>query len=66
MFCQVIRHHKEGLLAKAEPFALHGCRHHFKRFPCPHFVSEQSVAAVENVRYCVELMLTKHNFRVHS
>ena len=31
LLCQVVGHHKEGLLAQAQPFAFHGSGYHFKR-----------------------------------
>ena len=53
-------------MAQAEPFALHGCRRHFKGFPGTDFVRQQRVAAVEHMGNRVALMLPQTNIRVHA
>ena len=47
---QVIRHHKHGLVAKAEALALHRCRDHLEGLACADFVCKERVAAIQNVR----------------
>ena len=53
-------------MAQAEPLAFHGCRRHFKGFPCTDFVCQQRVAAVEHMGNRVTLMLPQPDIRVHA
>ena len=50
---QVIGHHKHGLVAKAEAFALHRRRDHLEGLSCADFVRKECVAAIQNVRNSV-------------
>ena len=62
----MIGYGKQGFAAQAEPFGLHRCRHHLESFPCAHGVCKQCIAAVEDVRHGVSLMLPKLDFGVHA
>ena len=62
----MIGYDKQGFAAQAEPFGLHRCRHHLESFPCAHGVCKQRIAAVEDVRHGVSLMLPKLDFGVHT
>ena len=57
---------KHTLLAQPQALALHGRRHHFKGLACPHFVSQQGVAAVEDVGNGVFLVFPQLDLRVHA
>ena len=63
---QMVRHHKEGFLAQAQPLGFHRRRHHLKRLPCPHYVCKQGVAAIEDVGDGVHLMLPQGDLRIHA
>ena len=66
LLSQMIWDDKKRLLTKPKPLGFHRCCHHFKRFPCPHFVRQQRIAAVQDVCNSVPLMLAKLNFRGHA
>ena len=66
LFNQVIGHHKHGLVAKAEAFALHRRRDHFEGLACTDFVGKERVAAIQNVRNSIQLMLTELYLRIHT
>ena len=63
---QMVRHHKEGFLAQAQPLGFHRRRHHLERLPCPHYVCKQGVAAIEDVGDGVHLMLPQGDLRIHA
>ena len=63
---QMVRYHKEGFLAEAQPLGFHGRRHHLERLPCPHYVCKQGVAAIEDVGDGVHLMLPQGDLRIHA
>ena len=47
---QMIRHHKHGLVAKAEALALHRCRDHLEGLARADLVRKERVTAIQNVR----------------
>ena len=53
LFNQVIGHHKHGLVAKAEAFALHRRRDHLESLARADFVRKECVTAIQNVRNSV-------------
>ena len=55
LFCQVVRHNKERLLAQAKSLALHCRRDHLERLPSPYLVGKQRISAVEDVGHSVQL-----------
>ena len=66
LLCQVVGHHKEGLLAQAQPLALHRRRDHFKRLAGTHHMGKQSISTVEDVGDGVDLVLAERDLRVHA
>ena len=66
LLCQVVGHHKEGLLAQAQPFAFHGSGYHFKSLAGTHNVCQQRISTVENVGDGVDLVLAERDLRVHA
>ena len=66
LLCQMVGHNEKGLLTQAKPLAFHGSGHHLESFSRTNLVRKERIAAVENVRHSVELMLTELNFRVHT
>ena len=63
---QVVWHHKEGLLAQAQPLGLHGRCHHLEGLTRTHHMGQQRIAAIENVGDGVHLMLPQSNLRIHA
>ena len=63
---QMVGDDKHTLLTQPQALALHGRRHHFKGLACPHFVSKQGVAAVEDVGNGVFLVFSQLDLRVHA
>ena len=63
---QMIRHHKQTLLAQSQTFALLSGGYHLERLPSPHRVCQQSVSAIEDVGNGIHLMGPERNFRVNA
>ena len=66
LLCQVVGHHKEGFLTQSQPLALHGGGHHLEGLAGTHHMSQQGVAAIEDVGDGVHLMLPQGDLRIHA
>ena len=66
LFNQVIGHHKHGLVAKAEAFALHRRRDHLESLARADLVRKKRIPTIQNVSNSVQLMLTKLYLRIHT
>ena len=66
LLCQVVGHHKEGLLAQAQPLALHGSGYHFEGLACAHHMGKQSISTIQNVGDGVDLVFAERDLRVHA
>ena len=63
---QMIGNHEQAFLAQTQAFCFHcGCSH-FKSFARAYFVRQQSVSTVQNVCYCITLVFSQADFRVHA
>ena len=63
---QVVGNHKHGLVAQSQPLGFHRGGDHFKGLACAHFVCQQRIAAVKNMRHGVQLVFSQMDFRVHA
>ena len=66
LFNQVIGHHKHGLVAKAEAFALHRRCDHLESLARADLVRKKRIPTIQNVSNSVQLMLTKLYLRIHT
>ena len=62
----MIGHHKHGLVAKAEAFALHRRRDHLESLARADLVRKKRIPTIQNVSNSVQLMLTKLYLRIHT
>ena len=62
----MIGHHKHGLVAKAEAFALHRRRDHLESLARADLVRKERIPTIQNVSNSVQLMLTKLYLRIHT
>ena len=66
LFGQVIGNHEQGLLAQSQPLTLHGGGDHLEGLARTNHMSQQRVAAVEDMGNRVHLMLSQRDLRIHS
>ena len=62
----MIGHHKHGLVAKAEAFALHRRCDHLESLARADLVRKKRIPTIQNVSNSVQLMLTKLYLRIHT
>ena len=63
---QVVGHYDQRFAAKSQPLFLHGAGDHLERLPCPHFVCQQHIVAVQHMRDGVALVRAQGDFRIHA
>ena len=63
---QVVGHYDQRFAAKSQPLFLHGAGYHLERLPCPHFVRQQHIVAVQHMGDGVALVRAQGDFGVHA
>ena len=63
---QVVGHYDQRFAAKPQPLFLHGTGHHLEGLPCPHFVCQQHIVAVQHMGDGVALVRAQGDFGVHA
>ena len=63
---QVVRNHENGLVAQAQPLALHGGGDHFKGLARAHLMGQESIASVKDVSNGIDLMGLQFDLRVDA
>ena len=62
----VVGNHNQGLGAKPQSLHLHGGGDHFKSLAGTYLVSQQCIAAVEDMGNGIDLVFPQGDFRVHA
>ena len=62
----MIGNHDQGLGAKSQSFHLHGGGDHFEGLAGTYLVSQQRIAAVEDMGNGIDLVFPQGDFRVHA
>ena len=63
---QVVRHHKEGLLAQPQALGFHRGGHHLKGLARADLVCQQRIAAIQHMSDSTQLVIPQGNGRVHT
>ena len=62
----MVWHDEHAFLTQPQSLALHRSGDHLKGLACAHLMCKQRIAAIENVRHGVSLMLPQGDLRVHA